>query len=458
MIFPEMEKWGRIKGIDLLATGDWTHPLWFREIETNLVEMGNGLLRLKSEIQEKIDANAMIPPQNKNRFTRFLLASEVSSIYKQNGKLRRVHTLLWVPTLASARKINQELTKRGCNLMSDGRPIIGLTCIQIAELVLSIEPTALIIPAHAWTPWFAVYGSLGGFDSIAEAFGQYADRIYAIETGLSSNPSMNWRVGELDDRSIVSFSDAHSGPKLGREATIFHTKDSWEDFSYTHVVDAIKEPFFRSTKNTAGQKALTDTTISYTLEFYPEEGKYHYTGHRSCNVRQSPEETQQKGETCPVCGKRLTVGVMERIEALATRSEASVGLTVTQEPLIDGGAMLAVTRSSLFPKRPAFTMLVPLAEIIAESLDVSTASKKVWEKYFSLVKACGGEFTVLLKTPVSEIAAVVGSRIAEGVVKVRTGDLVIDPGYDGVFGVVKLWKHDGDAALVDESKEQLALL
>ena len=210
MVLPQICAWTRRKGMGLVATGDWTHPLWMRHIKENLEELGNGLLKLKTA--------APTDPL-------FLLATEVSCIYTQNGKGRRVHTLVWVPTLASADKINKEMTKQGCNLMSDGRPIIGLTSIQVAELVFTIEPKAMIIPAHAWTPWFSVYGSKSGFNSIEEAYGPYAKYVYAVETGLSSNPAMNWRIKELDARSIVSFSDAHSGPKLGRETTVFDVKN-----------------------------------------------------------------------------------------------------------------------------------------------------------------------------------------------------------------------------------------
>ena len=216
MTIPNIGLWSARKGIGLVATGDWTHPLWIREIQANLEETGNGLLKLKDS-SILLGYEKLVEPL-------FLLATEVSCIYSQGGKLRRVHVLIWVPTISSAEKIIEAMSRRGCKLGSDGRPIIGMTLIQISELVSSIEPKALLIPAHAWTPWFSVYGSLGGFNTIEEAFGPFAKNIYAVETGLSSNPSMNWRIKELDNRSILSFSDAHSGPKIGREATVFGIK------------------------------------------------------------------------------------------------------------------------------------------------------------------------------------------------------------------------------------------
>ncbi len=476
MTIPNIAMWARRKGIGLIATGDWTHPLWMREIEKDLEEVGNGLLRLKDAA---VTGSAVLALRSQNPL--FLLATEVSSIYTQNGKVRRVHTLIWVPTVQSARKISQEMTRRGCNLMSDGRPIIGLTSIQVAELVFSVEPQALIIPAHAWTPWFSVYGSMGGFDTIEEAFGPFAKQIYAIETGLSSNPSMNWRIKELDDRSIVSFSDAHSGPKLGREATVFELPE----LSYENIYQAIKgentEPlsFPRTRESINGlqsstmdprlrgddkkEKDIPVSHIAYTIEFYPEEGKYHYTGHRACNIRLTPEDSKKKGTGCPVCGKPLTQGVMQRVEELAGRSEADLQIFNFQFPLRSSGQAILnnktiqVTRSKAFPNRPPFVMLVPLQEIIAEAVGSPVASPKVQGPYQTLTDALGGEFTVLLSASISEIAKASNDRIAQGIDKVRRGDIVIDPGYDGVFGVVKIWKEGEEKPLLDSSKEQLAM-
>lgn len=433
MTIPFIAQWAKKKGIGLVATGDWTHPLWIREIQTNLEEMGNGLLKMKVESGKLKD---------KDHNPLFLLATEVSSIYSQGGKLRRVHTLIWVPTITSAEKINEEMRRRGCNLMADGRPIVGLSCIQIAELVLSIEPKALLIPAHAWTPHFSVFGSASGFDSIEKAFGQFSKNIYAIETGLSSSPSMNWRIKELDHRSIVSFSDAHSGPKLGREATVFETRNN--EISYDDIYAAIAGA---SLKVHAGK-----LKIGFTIEFYPEEGKYHYTGHRNCNVKLSPEETIKKGTLCPICGKSLTQGVMQRVEQLAGRSEESLKLNVQKVQEVQQ------VKSKAFPHRPPFVMLVPLQEIIAETIGSPVSSPKTQVLYDQLTSAYGGEFSVLLQAKEPDIARTVGEKLATAIGKVRRGDIEVDPGYDGVFGKVKIWKENNEESLkASKQKEQLAL-
>lgn len=437
MTLPNIAMWARRKGIGVVATGDWTHPMWFREIERDLEETGNGLLRLKSG-------------GDTHPLPLFLLATEVSCIYSQNGKGRRVHTLIWVPSIDSARKISSEMTKRGCNLLSDGRPIIGLTSIDVAELVFSIEPKALVIPAHAWTPWFSVFGSMSGFDSLEEAFGQYAPRIYAVETGLSSNPSMNWQIPELDSRAIISFSDAHSGPKLGREATVFELDGPAETISYQHIYDAI------SARSLNKDEKTLKARIAYTIEFYPEEGKYHWSGHRACAIRWGPKETAKNGTTCPVCGKSLTQGVEQRVGELSGRSADDLRLS-TGALSGKGNTAVRMTKSDAFPDRPPFVMMVPLVEIIAESIGSPVASPKVQLPYTNLTDKVGNEFFVLFQADIQSIASVAGERIAEGVDRVRKGQLTIDPGYDGVFGVVKIWKN-GEKGIADTSKEQLTLL
>ena len=439
MTIPNIGLWSARKGIGLVATGDWTHPLWIREIQANLEEAGNGLLKLKDS-SILLSYEKLVEPL-------FLLATEVSCIYSQGGKLRRVHVLIWVPTIASAEKIIEAMSRRGCKLGSDGRPIIGMTLIQISELVLSIEPKALLIPAHAWTPWFSVYGSLGGFDTIEEAFGPFAKNVYAVETGLSSNPSMNWRIKELDNLSILSFSDAHSGPKIGREATVFELKD----ISYDGIYQAISQTPNSKTNN---QQLTTNNHISYTLEFYPEEGKYHYTGHRACGIKYDPPETVKKGIVCPVCHRNLTQGVMQRVEELAGRTEEELQLSATAYQSSNLSSDVQMTSSKAFPARPPFAMLVPLQEIISEAIGSPVQSTKTQSLYLSLVEKLGGEFEVLLRSKDSEIAGHSNGRIAEGIMKVRSGDIVIDPGYDGVFGVVKIWE---EKISKEDKKEQLAL-
>ncbi len=384
-----MAIWGKKKGIDLLATGDWTHPLWFDELQKKLVEKSEGIY----------ECNGM----------QFLLATEISSIFKQDGRVRRVHTLIWVPSLDIALKINKELAKRGCNLAADGRPIVGLSCIQIAELVFGICENALIIPAHAWTPWFSVFGAFGGFDTLSQAYGPYVDKILAIETGISSDPQMNWQIPELDNRAIVSFSDAHSAVKMGREATIFEM----ENLSYSELYKAIK-----------------NKSIAYTVEFFPEEGKYHYNGHRACKVIQTPEQTRNLGTKCPVCGRMLTVGVMQRIEDLTKQHvemvmyEDEVGMQWHQDKN---------------KSKPPFVRLVSLLEILAEVHQVGVGSKKVKAIYEMLIEKFGNELEILMRTTSDEIKNFAGERLAEAILKVRRGDIFIKPGFDGEYGVVKIW-------------------
>jgi PHP family Zn ribbon phosphoesterase len=460
MVIPEVALWARRKGIGLMATGDWTHPLWFREILANLEETGSGLLKLKQrETSDKRQGSPL-----------FLLATEVSCIYSQGGKGRRIHTLVWVPSIASAEKINKEMTRQGCNLMSDGRPIIGLTSIQVAELVLTIEPKALVFPAHAWTPWFSVFGSMSGFDSLEEAFGPFTKYVYAVETGLSSSPAMNWRIKALDNRSIVSFSDAHSGPKIGREATVFEIPDG--KLSYKAIYQAIQSPSgYRSTGDRAERIVNKKSeklnlkpsqpypNIAFTIEFHPEEGKYHWSGHRSCNIRWGPEETAKNGTTCPVCGKPLTEGVEQRVSELAGRSEEELKLEsgIRKYELWGKQSEIRMTGSRTFPKRPPYVMLVPLQEILSECLGSPVGSPKIQTPYRQLTDALGSEFAVLLSSTHEEIAGIAGERVAVAVKKVRDGDIVVDPGYDGVFGVVRIWRDGEEKPLVDATKEQLSI-
>jgi uncharacterized protein (TIGR00375 family) len=414
MTLPVLSSWAKKKGIDIVATGDWTHPIWFRELKNNLVEAEEGLYREKG-------ASPDAPL--------FLLSTEISSIYSQGEKTRRIHTLIFAPNLEAVEKINKELTDRGANLFSDGRPIVGLSARAVAEIALNVDERCLIIPAHAWTPWFSLYGSKSGFDSIDECFGDLVKNIFAIETGLSSDPAMNWRIEELKNRKIVSFSDAHSPQKLGREATIFDLQKK----SYQNIRNAIVEG--------NGDK------IVHTIEFYPEEGKYHYTGHRKCKVIYSPKEAKKKGTICPVCGRPLTVGVMSRVEALAASD-------IETESKSDKLGVRWIKEKE--GNRPPYVMIVPLMEIIAESLSMGVGSQKVTGLYEQLINSLGNEFHILLKSKIEEIEKVVGPRIAEGIKKVRSGDIVIGPGYDGVFGDVSIWK-EGEMGQIDDQVDQETL-
>lgn len=383
MVIPEIARWAKKKGIDLVGTADWTHPLWFRELQANLVEAAEGIFVSKD-----------LPEGPK-----FILATEIASIYSQDGKTRRIHNLVVAPSFGVVEKINMALKNRGAHLLADGRPIIGLSSRDLAELVFSIDKNCLLIPAHVWTPWFSLYGSKSGFDSIRECFGEFSDHIWGIETGLSSDPAMNWRISELNNRSILSFSDAHSPSKLGREMTIFEI----DKLAY----EAIKE-------------AIANRQIKSTIEFYPEEGKYHFTGHRQCQVVQSPIETKKLGTTCPVCGRPLTVGVMHRVEQLADQPPDGEG-------------------------RPAFFKLVPLAEILSEVLNTGVSSQKVVNEYERLIKNFGNEREILTRIKPEKIRSFSGERLAQAIEKVRGGDIVVSPGFDGVFGTVKIWPDQDQA-------------
>lgn len=387
MTISTIAEWAAKKGIGLVGTGDFTHPLWFRELQSNLIETEEGVYRL-------VGGNV-----------HFLLTTELSCIYSDKGKGRRVHVLIFLPKLSEVEKFNAKLTLRGANLFSDGRPIVGLSLHDVAEIALEVNPQALVILAHAWTPWFGIYGANSGYDSLEEAFGDLAKYIPAVETGLSSDPAMNWRIGELINRSIVSFSDAHSPQKIGREATIFEV----EKLSFDEI---------RKLK------------IAYTIEFYPEEGKYHYTGHRKCGVVYSPNEARKMGLTCPVCGKSLTIGVMGRVEHLATKE------VETESEKDKYGVRWIYLKGRA---RPPYVMMVPLMEILAETYGVGVGSQKIINNYQLIINNLGSEFKVLLETEIGEIRKVVGERVAEAIAKVRSGDIHIEPGYDGVFGEVKIW-------------------
>jgi len=427
MVVSEMARWAKLKGIDILGTGDFTHPLWLREIKGNLKESEEGLYSL-------------IDSDNK---TKFLLTAEISSIYSQGGKGRRIHNLVLAPSIETVEKINKELMRRGCNLMSDGRPIIGIKSRDLVEIILGIDANCMIVPCHVWTPWFSLYGSESGFDSILECYGDMSKYIYAIETGLSSSPEMNWRIKELGNRSILSNSDSHSGAKLGRETTVLRqtangkrqTKNN--SISFKDIIVAIK------------REENCEWEIGYTTEFYPEEGKYHFTGHRNCLVRQSPQETKKLGIICPKCGKRLTIGVMHRVEQLASWPE----MPPTYTDIKVGGQKVKMITSPKKTKTP-YVMLVPLVEILAEAMGSTTSSVKVIAEYNRLINIFGTEFNILLTTPISDIEKSAGERIGEGIKKVREGDIVVDPGYDGTFGVVKIWNLPSKKSEIEKNPFQ----
>ncbi|MBI2613427.1 MAG: DNA helicase UvrD [Candidatus Levybacteria bacterium] len=436
MVLPEMARWAIKKGINLLTTSDFTHPLWFREIKNQLDEAGEGVYKMRDEKLEM------------RNDVRFILTTEIASIYKQGDKLRRIHNLVFSPGIETAEKINKALLARGCNLSSDGRPIIGLSSKNLLELLLNIDKKIILIPCHAWTPHFGVFGSASGFDSIKESFEDLSNYIYGIETGISSDPWMNWQIPELENRSILSFSDAHSLPKMGREATVFKIDKTLDTLTYDDVGKAIVSQMKMKDEK---WKMKNDARIAYTIEFYPEEGKYHYTGHRNCKVIKSPQQIKRDGNICPVCSRRLTEGVMYRVQQVARSSK----FKIQNSKLNENGVFWIEDPEGI---HPPFVKLVPLNEIIAESMEATVQSEKVKIKFDEMCLDFGSELNILLKTPLSDISLKFGEKVAQGVEKVRRGDIFIDPGYDGEYGKVKIWQEKvANNVKIVNSEAQLGL-
>uniref|UniRef100_UPI00378316B3 endonuclease Q family protein n=1 Tax=Inquilinus sp. TaxID=1932117 RepID=UPI00378316B3 len=385
--------WAARKGIGVVGTGDCVHPVWLAELKDKLVPDTPGLFRLRPDLEAAVMATLPAPCRNP---VRFMLSTEISTIYKKGDRTRKIHHLIYGPDFATIDRLQASLARIG-NIASDGRPILGLDSRDLLEIALASGPDAYLVPAHIWTPWFAALGSQSGFDSIAECYGELSDHIFAVETGLSSDPAMNWRISFLDRYRLTSNSDAHSPGKLGREATEF---DCDPDY---HAI----------------RRAL-ETGEGYvgTVEFFPEEGKYHADGHRRCDVRLSPQETLALDGRCPVCGQPVTVGVLHRIETLADRSEAE-----------------AVPP----PTAGAITSLVPLPEILSELLSSGPASKTVERTYDRLVGTLGSELSILGELPVEDIARAESELLAEAVTRLRKGQVIRDAGYDGEYGVIRLF-------------------
>ena len=389
LTFDNLAHWARTKGIDLLATADFTHPRWFEEIRDQLQPCEDGLFERSG--------------------CKFILGTEVNCNAEQGGRSRRVHVLVYAPSTDTAQRINAALGTKG-SLASDGRPTLHLSARDLLCVLLDIDSRCLVIPAHLWTPWFGLYGSKSGFDSLEECFGDMAGEVHAVETGLSSDPAMNWRFPSLDNVAIVSFSDAHSLPKLGRELTVFPGEPSY---------DGLRE-------------SLMAQRIEYTVEFFPQEGKYHYSGHRKCGVRYSPAEANKNGPSRPQCGRRLTLGVMQRVEELAGRDVAT---------WVDDRGLTRAENG-----RPPFKTMVSLGQIISEGLGSGPDSKRFRDTYLSLTSEFGSELAVLIEAQSSDIARLAGERLAEGVTRVRAGDISVEPGYDGLYGTVRVWPDAGRAA------------
>lgn len=386
-----LDFWARKKGISLIGTGDFTHPVWREELKERLVSEGNGLYRLRDEYVK--EESRKFPGEG----TRFVVSGEISSIYKKNGKTRKVHNVILLPGLEAADAMAQRLEKIG-NIHSDGRPILGLDSHDLLEMMLDVCPEGILIPAHIWTPHFSVLGAKSGFDSVEECFEELAPYIHALETGLSSDPAMNWRISKLDRYQLVSNSDAHSPSKLGREANLLD-------------IDCSYEGLYREIQTGEG--------LEGTVEFFPEEGKYHFDGHRKCGVSLSPVEAERLGGICPVCGKKLTMGVDHRVEQLADRAEGFVKK--------DG---------------KKYESLVPLPEVISTCMGYSAASKKVQGCFEQMIQTLGTEFDILRNVPSEDIKSCAGERIAEGIENVRTGNVKRIPGYDGEYGKIELFDEN----------------
>ncbi|HYC79835.1 MAG TPA: endonuclease Q family protein [Candidatus Binatia bacterium] len=378
--------WADKKGIGIIGTGDLTHPAWNKELKENLAEAEPGLYHLKD---------------GKTK-ARFMLTAEVSSIYKHGDKVRRVHNMIWAPDFAAADKIIAGLEKIGCNLRSDGRPIMGVHCDDLVKTVLEADERAMVVPAHVWTPHFGLFGSLSGFDSVEEAFGDYSKYIFALETGLSSDPKMNWQISRNDKYALVSNSDAHSLRKLGREANVFDIAES--ELSYDEIIRIIKQK--------------DKTKFLHTIEFFPEEGKYHLDGHADCKYSCMPAQTEKHKGICPKCGKKLLVGVLNRINKLGDREYGF-------EP------------ANAIP----FKNVIPLEEVIGETYDLGTSSKKVLETYERMTSTYP-EFEILLDMPEGEIAKISDGKVAQSVIRVRNGNVHIEGGYDGLFGKIHIYSDE----------------
>lgn len=374
-----LAEWAKLKGITLIGTGDFTHHLWLEELKHNLEDLGNGLFKYQGIY--------------------FILTAEISSIYSKKGKGYRIHNMVFSPSFKTTDKINEHLSRVG-NLASDGRPILGLDAAELARIIFDIDENCMIVPGHCWTPWFGLFGSMSGFNRIEDCFEELTPKIFALETGLSSDPAMNWRLSALDKFTLISNSDSHSPSKIGREANVFDC-----ELDYKTIREVLK---------TKDKKRFL-----YTIEFFPEEGKYHFDGHRNCNIRLSPGETKQNAGKCPECGKPVTVGVMNRVEQLADRPEG-----YKPHNAID------------------FKNFIPLQEIIAEAKGIAPTAVAVEREYHSLIAKFGNEFNILLRASEEELRKGLPVRVAEGVLRVRQGKVNIKPGFDGEYGKIAIFGDD----------------
>lgn len=380
-------RWGQLKGIRIVGTGDCTHPEWLKELEQKLVVNDHGLLTLREH------PVTLEIPQSCRSDVAFLLSGEISCIYRKDGRTRKVHCLVYLPDFASARRLSAALARIG-SVTSDGRPILKLDAKDLLQMVLDASPHSLLIPAHAWTPHFSIFGAATGFSSLAECFEELAPQVHALETGLSSDPAMNWRISGLDGITLVSNSDAHSPSRLGREATVFDTELSYQGI-YRGIVEG--------------------NGVASTIEFFPEQGKYHADGHRACGVRLTAQETIKNGYRCPSCGGKITVGVLHRLELLADRPAGCRPVNA-----------------------PPFRSVIPLIDLLAGVLGVGCNANRVLTLYFELLQKVGNEFYILLEAPLPEIEAASSASVARAIGEARLGEVLIEPGYDGKYGTVSV--------------------
>lgn len=417
MDLESLDKWAKIKGIKVLGTGDFTHPEWVKSLRERLEPAEPGLFKLK----------------NTDSGTRFILTTEVSCVYSKpqasfselrgrdeavssasKNRVRKIHIVIFAPSFELVEKVNTHLGWIG-NLKADGRPILGLDAQELAKIILNISQDYLIVPAHVMTPWFGIFGSKSGFDSIEECFGEYSKYIYAGETGLSASPEMLWRIPDGRRITLISNSDSHSPAKLGREANVFEGKE----LNYKAIIEALKKTNSLEAKN---------CNLIYTIEFFPQEGKYHYDGHRACGVSFPPAESRKSGNICPNCGRPLTIGVLNRVEGLADRPQG----------FKPQGAI-------------PFKSLVPLEEIIADALGVMSGTKKVGAEYKNLIDKFGSELNILIDVARSELETATLPEIAEGIIRVREGKVYIEPGYDGVYGKIRIFS-EGEQKFLSRQK------
>ncbi|MBM3246077.1 MAG: DNA helicase UvrD [Candidatus Omnitrophica bacterium] len=384
-------EWAKLKGITLMGTGDLTHHLWLEELKYNLEDLGNGLFKHKDVY--------------------FILTSEISSIYSKKGRGYRIHNMVLSPSFKTTDKINETLARYG-NLASDGRPILGMDAEDLARIIFDIDENCMIVPSHIWTPWFSLFGSMSGFNRIEDCFEDQAPKIFALETGLSSDPAMNWRLSALDKYTLVSNSDSHSPQKIGREANVFNC-----ELDYQAIRDTLRKK--------------DNKKFLYTIEFFPEEGKYHFDGHRNCGISWSPQETKQHNGRCSKCGKPVTVGVMNRVEQLADRPEG-------------------YRPSVAIP----YKSLIPLDEIIAETKGVGKASVAVERDYRQAIAKFGTEFEILVKAKEEELRKGLAPKLAEGVMRMRQGKVEKKAGFDGEYGVISVF---GGKEKSPEGEKQLSL-